>query len=97
MDVAEELTGSGSKEKWHSGISLVVPADQILDILNQPKLLAYERQIMKKRVEEIQPVETTIRNAENRPKRKNRDVEIPPVSGKKFSNDLRKATKKGPS
>jgi len=61
--VAEELKGLrepiDSNQMWHTGISQVVPADQILEILNQPELMEYERTIYKK-LAEAPPVETAI-------------------------------------
>jgi hypothetical protein len=50
------------KQVWHSGISMVVPSTKILEILDQPKLLAYEQRIvdgMKKRKDD-KPVEAAL-------------------------------------
>ncbi len=94
--VAEELTGTKDKEQmWHTGISLVVPADKILEILNQPRLLEYEKIIRNKN--EAEPTETVIKDDEPvKSKRKNRDTPISPISRGKFFSEPTKATKRKP-
>jgi len=48
LRVLDELTGvRDSKQVWHSGITMVVPAHLIMEILNRPELLEYEKHIMK--------------------------------------------------
>jgi len=94
--VAEELTGTKDKgQMWPTGLSLVVPADRILDILNQPKLLEYEQEMLKK-LDETNPVEASLRDddAPVESERRNRDIPIPPISREKFFGALKKTTRK---
>jgi hypothetical protein len=94
VPVAKELQGAiDPTQMWHTGISQVVPANQILDILNQPELLEYEKTIRKK-LDEVRPVETAIEDDTPISERKNRDIPIPPISRKQFLTDLEKATQK---
>jgi hypothetical protein len=97
VPVDKELTGQviDPNQMWHTGISQVVPADQILDILNQPKLLEYEKMI-EKTLKNTPPMETAIEDEEptNKVKRKNRDVQIPPIGRDKLFNALKKAAQR---
>jgi Trypsin-like peptidase domain len=97
VPVADELKGPiDPTQMWHTGISQVVPADQILDILNQPELLEYE-QVSRKKLDEVRPVETAIEEDDgpiSEPKPKNRDIPIPPIARKQFFTDLEKATQR---
>jgi hypothetical protein len=64
VKVTEELASRveplDPDQMWHSGISMVVPSTQILDIIDQPKLVAYERRMEKKLRDKETPVESTI-------------------------------------
>jgi hypothetical protein len=96
IETITELGGKGDpNQKWHSGISMVVPASKILEIVNQPKLIEYEDAV-EKALEEDKPVETALRGfvEEHATRKKNRDVEIPPISRKTFFEDLTKATQR---
>jgi hypothetical protein len=99
VETMVELAGdvSDPKQKWNSGISLVVPSTKILEIINQPELIEYEHR-WDEALKDSEPVETALGNHSKgeKPKRKNRDVKIPPVSRKTFFEDLEKATKKKP-
>lgn len=53
-EVAYEVQDADPGQVWHSGISLVVPSTKILEILNQPKLVEYERRAAKA-VESFKP------------------------------------------
>jgi hypothetical protein len=95
IKVMNEIMGSDPGQAWHSGISMVVPASEILKIINQPEVIEYEKTMlwrMDKNKSDM-PQETAIIPSD-KPKRKNRDVTIPPISRKKFFNDLTKATQK---
>jgi hypothetical protein len=78
----------------NSGIAGVVPASRLRDLLYEPYLCKKrkEEEMSRKRnaVKPNAPIEDS---AENQ-KRKNRDIPIPPVSRKKFFDDLTKATRK---
>ena len=65
LKVAEEIAGADPKQKWHSGICMVVPSTQILEILDHPDLVEYEEEIMKKAKpdDDETPVESGIRRA----------------------------------
>lgn len=80
---------------WHSGVTKVVPASQVLEILHQPKLLQYEAQ-MKEELESSASVETSISDeaVKATPQKKNRDIPIPPIGRKKFFDALEKATQR---
>jgi hypothetical protein len=82
-------------QKWHPGISLIVPSTKILEILNQPKLIEYEQK-MDKQLKEGGPIETSLASStqDEHPKHKNRDLGIPPLTREKFFGDLEKATRK---
>jgi len=83
------------KQKWHSGISMVVPSIQILEIINQPKLIEYEPKV-EQAVKDGKPIETALNEdaLTKKQKRKTRDVEVPPISRKKFFENLTKATRR---
>jgi hypothetical protein len=94
--VAEELAGTKDKSQmWHTGISQVVPANQILEILNQPKLLEYEKEMLTA-LDEANPVETSLSDDADEPPstRGNRDIPIPPISRGEFFGALETATRK---
>jgi hypothetical protein len=64
------------RQVWHTGISMVVPSTKILEILNQPELIEYERWVAgllkkKKDVPNV-PVGTSIEESTDKPKRKSR-------------------------
>jgi hypothetical protein len=46
-EVMVEIAGTDPKQKWHSGISMVVPSTKIIEILDQPRLIAYEQTLEK--------------------------------------------------
>jgi hypothetical protein len=78
----------------HSGVSMVVPAWQILEIIEQPGLVAD----ITKRLndsEQVEPIESSV-DAEiiesNDQPAKTRDISIPPINRKEFFNALEKAT-----
>lgn len=96
VKVEHEILGSDPRQAWHSGISMVVPASKILAIINQQEVIDYEKAMlwrMDKNKSEM-PIETAIDAAtpDDKAKRKNRDVKIPPISRKKFFGALGKAT-----
>lgn len=82
-------------QRWHSGISMVVPSTKILEIINQPKLIEYEPKV-EQAVKDGAPIETALNDdvKSEKPRRKNRDIPIPPISRKKFFDALGKATKR---
>ncbi|MGA9884029.1 MAG: hypothetical protein WBQ34_09950 [Candidatus Acidiferrales bacterium] len=96
--VIEELHDkSDPNQRWHTGITQVVPANQILEILNQPELLDYEKR-MKKKLDEAEAIETAIEDDDgtqmtHAPKSKAR-IEIPIPTREQFERDLIKATRK---
>ncbi len=99
VKVQEELTGIKDKDqRWHSGISMVVPAHQILEILNQPKLIKYEASVFDKDKKEKSNLdeETSIEPSAAVPKKKrrNRDVLPPSISRGRFFDALEKVTKR---
>jgi hypothetical protein len=83
----------GPKQKWHSGIAMVVPSIQILEIINQPELIEYEPKV-DQAVKDGKPIETALNEdvQTEKSKRKNQDKPIPPISRKKFFGKLTKAT-----
>jgi hypothetical protein len=92
---ADEVGDPDLGQKWHSGISMIVPASEILKILNQPEVIEYESTMLwRMDNKKIMPVETAIdeETTSAKPKRKNRDVKIPPISREKFLDALGKAT-----
>jgi hypothetical protein len=97
IETMVELGGKAdSDQKWHSGISMVVPATQILEIVNQPKLIEYEA-TMDEILKADMPVETALSDgseAEEGSNKHNRDVEIQPITREQFFSDLTKATRK---
>lgn len=74
-EVAYEVKDAEPGQVWHSGIAMVVPSEKILEILNQPKLLKYEKRVLKTlEKEKDKPVETAIAEpvtGDLHPKRKN--------------------------
>jgi len=92
---AEGATSGATK--WHTGISMVVPSTKILEILNQPKLVEFEKRIveaMKKR-DDDKPVETAMEESKPKPSRKSRDKDVSEHPNKgRFFNDLAKAIQK---
>jgi len=78
----------------NTGMSGVIPAWKILDILNLPRL----RAMRQKRDEELtaKKAESPVRltGAGSAQKRKNRDIDIPPIGRKRFFDALEKATKR---
>jgi hypothetical protein len=97
IETIVELAGKADPaQKWHSGISMIVPASKILEIINQPKLIEYE-EVVQRALREDKPVETAVAEfsePDKTTKRGNRDVEIPPINRKKFLDDLMKATRR---
>lgn len=98
VKVSEELTqvAKQSRQMWHTGISQVVPANQILEILNQPELLKYEME-MKRKIDDLDSVEMSIdqdSQKTDKAKRKTRDISIPPISQDKFFGALKKVTQR---
>jgi hypothetical protein len=100
-EVAYEVRDADPGQVWHSGISMVVPSTKILEILNQPKLIEYEKKVFETvEKEKNKPIETAIAepadgNLHPKLKRKNRDIPIAPISREKFFGHLKKATKRG--
>ena len=46
IETVIELAGEADPlQRWHSGISMVVPASKILEIINQPRLVQYEASV----------------------------------------------------
>lgn len=43
LETMVEFAGTSSKDKWHSGITMVVPSQKILEIFDQPKLIQWEQ------------------------------------------------------
>jgi hypothetical protein len=96
LKVTEEIMGAAENQLWHSGICQVVPSEQILAILNQPKLIKYEDSILKKKAKDgtDKPIETAIEEVP-KSKRKSRDIEVKEHPSKaKFFEDLEKAAHK---
>jgi hypothetical protein len=97
LETMVELAGTNPKEKWHSGISMVVPSQKILEIIDQPKLIEWEKEV-DHAAEKYKPSETALSESDKTersgPKRKIREVKIPPISRKKVFDDLRKATQR---
>lgn len=98
VSATEEVTSIPDlDQRWHAGISMVVPAEQILEIIDQPKLIKYEERIvrmMEKKPKESDSTSETAIDAEKGPKRKNRDIPIPRIGRGKFLDALEKATKR---
>jgi hypothetical protein len=95
LKVAEEIMGASEGQLWHSGICEVVPSEQILAILGQPKLIEYEDSILEKKpaVDTDKPIEAAIEEVPKR--RRSRDVEVSEHPDKaKFFSDLGKAIQK---
>ncbi len=97
--VMDELRGATDPDqRWHSGITQVVPASEILEILNQPLLLEYEND-MRKKLNELETVETSIADGTEStqmtraPKPKDR-IKIPIPTHGQFERDLAKAIRK---
>ncbi len=90
IETIVELAGAVSdpNQKWHSGISMVVPSEQLLEIFNQPGLIEYEKKV-DRALKDNKPIERS-----GKPKRRTRDVGIPPISREKFFGALKKATRK---
>jgi hypothetical protein len=79
----------------HSGVSMVVPAWQILEIIEQPALVAD----ITKRLndsEQVEPIESSVDSEiiESSDEPETRDITIPPTSRKKFIGVLEKATQR---
>jgi hypothetical protein len=88
------------KQLWHSGISMVVPSTKILEILNQPKLIDYEQQIVtamkKRKANDDKPVEAALDDELTqltRPK-KGKPIPIPIPVEREVSEFFKKATRK---
>ncbi len=94
-DVAMEVRNSERGQVWHSGISMVVPSTKIAEILNQPKLREYEQNIVDT-MKNDKPLETSISELEqSQPtRRKSRDIDISPITRKKFFSNLEKVTRR---
>ncbi len=43
LETMVEFAGTSPKDKWHSGITMVVPSQKILEIFDQPKLIEWEQ------------------------------------------------------
>jgi hypothetical protein len=96
IEVMVELAGKAPPDqKWNSGISMVVPAEKILEIINQPKLIEYE-DVVDKALKENVAVETALAESmKDEPttrKRRNRDVEVPPISRDEFFGALERSS-----
>lgn len=75
LGLAGDDAAADPKQKWHSGISMVVPSTKILEIINQPKLIEYEKKMGDVLKREDNPIKTAIaRDTQGwKRKRKNRD------------------------
>ncbi len=98
IETIVELAGRADpQQKWHSGISMVVPSAKILEIVDQPDLVEYEEAV-EQALKNDKSVETALvdfdEKAGKEKKRKTRDVPIPPVSRKQFFADLKKASQR---
>jgi hypothetical protein len=82
------------RQRWHSGVSMVVPSTMILEILNQPQLLEFEMNIEQILKEDREPpVEANVQESSDQeitPKGYN----IPKITREKFFKDLSKATRR---
>ena len=74
---------------------MVVPSFKILEIFDQPELIAYE-DVVEKALAEGAPVETALDELEERSAKKpmTRSKSIPPIERAQFFNDLEKATRR---
>jgi hypothetical protein len=77
-------------EQRNSGIAIVSPRESVLEVLQHPRLIEMREAEKKKRAKATAP---TLDDAQ-KPKQRNRDIEIPPVGRRKFFDDLVKATRK---
>jgi hypothetical protein len=96
-EAAIEVGVRGRGQIWHSGISMVVPSTKILEILNQPKLLAYEREVydVVSKSTPVGPKETSINpEQETRAKKPKDRINIPIPTREQFERDLGKAVRK---
>jgi hypothetical protein len=74
----------------NSGIAIVSFRESVLEVLQHPRLIEMREVEKKKRAKATAP---TLDDAQ-KPKRRNRDIEIPPVNRGRFFGDLTKATRK---
>jgi hypothetical protein len=83
--------------KWHSGISLVVPSTKIWEIINQPKLRAYENEVARQ-VKESEskngPIETSTVVKEESRSGKTADLRFQPITRRNSTNAPTKATQR---
>jgi hypothetical protein len=93
LETMVEFAGTNPKDKWHSGITMVVPSQQILDIFDQPELIKWELDT-DHTAEKYTPTEASLTEEEPQRKRRTRDVEIPPIGREKFFDALGNATRK---
>jgi hypothetical protein len=98
LETMVEFAGTDPKDKWHSGITMVVPSQKILEIFDQPELIEWEK-ATDHAAEEYKPTEASLTNLDEAPsptnrKRGNRDLEIPPISRGEFFDALKKTTRK---
>src|SRR5271163_3318929 len=85
-----KVLGEKFDHTWHSGITMVEPSTQLLEIINRPDLIAYERDLdeqMKRIDNGLPPIPTSSGDSPEAPtkatKRK-RTVTIPPTGRKDF-------------
>jgi len=96
IETAVELAGDPDhpKQKWHSGISMVVPATKLLEIINQPKLVE-QVQRMEQAIKEDRPIETALLDEKEKgEQRTGRNIRIPEPTRARFFSDPEKATRK---
>jgi len=99
VKVMERVLGEKVKHTWHSGITMAVPSTQLLDIINRPDLIAYERDLdeQMKRIDNGLPISTSSDASPDtsvKPTKGKRDVKVPPIGRKDFLDNLTKATRR---
>jgi hypothetical protein len=80
--------------RMNTGMSGVIPAWKILDILRLPDLKKMRKEADEKLADQKATSPVRLTGSGEKLRRKNRDVEIPPISRDKFFGDLKKATKR---
>ncbi len=80
--------------RMNTGMSGVIPAWKIFDILNLPELRAMRKKADEKVADKKATSPVRLTGAGGTHKRKNRDVEIPPINRKNFFEKLSKATQR---
>lgn len=76
-------------EQLNSGIAIVTPKESVLEVFQNPELIKMREAEKKRRAKTTAP-----KFDDAKPKRKNRDVLVPPISREKFFDALEKATKR---